>query len=110
MTTIEALKNNIQTLENSICKIQKELTDKKNLLKEELLKLDKVKGLAEYILFMGYPREIYYCWSSDSGEYDSFGDIKLKISYNYGYTDIVGLTEEEQSELEKLLGIEIVSD
>lgn len=103
MTTIETLKNNIQTLNDAISNMQKEIENKKDLLKEEFLKLGRVKGLAEYIRYMGYPRELYSSWGSDPGEYDKFGDIRIKIVYYYGYTDVVGLTDEEFSQLSSLL-------
>ena len=64
---------------------------------------DPIKGLAEYIKFMQYPTELYDCFSIDGGDYDDFNDVELKIVYNYCYTDVVGLSEEEFIRLQKLL-------
>ena len=94
---INALKTKIIDLELQIRAIEKET-------KEELSKLgDLVEELALYIKFNNYPKEIYSTFSTDIGEYDNYKHIKLKVVYNYGYTDIVGLTEQEFNRLENLL-------
>ena len=67
---------------------------------------DPVKGLAEYIKFMQYPTELYHCSCIDGGDYDDyddFNDVVLKVVYQYDYTDVVGLSEEEFIRLQKLL-------
>lgn len=94
---INALKTKIIDLELQIRAIEKET-------KEELSKLgDLVEELALYIKLNNYPKEIYSTFSIDIGEYDNYKHIKLKVVYNYGYTDIVGLTEQEFNRLENLL-------
>lgn len=94
---INALKTKIIDLELQIRAIEKET-------KEELSKLgDLVEELALYIKLNNYPKEIYSTFSTDIGEYDNYKHIKLKVVYNYGYTDIVGLTEQEFNRLENLL-------
>ena len=53
---------------------------------------------------MQYPTELYDCFSIEGGDYDDFtDDVELKIVYRYGYTDVVGLSEEEFIRLQKLL-------
>lgn len=91
----------IEKLKNKIQNLQKELYDYENELKEEFLKKDFIDGLFEYMLYQGYPLETYSSFSSDSGISDSFGKVQIKVCYNYGYTDIVGLTEEEFQQLDK---------
>lgn len=54
---------------------------------------DPVKDLAEYIKFMQYPTELYDSFSIDEGDYDTFNDVVMKVSYFYGYTDVVGLRQ-----------------
>ena len=49
---------------------------------------------------------IYPVFSYDSGEYDKYKNIKLKIVWEWGYTDVVGLTKEEFKRLEDILASE----
>lgn len=101
---MEEIENKINELNVKINKLSKEREELLKCLKEEYLKLDKVKGLASYIKYMGYPCDLYNSFGNDTGDvYDSFGDIEIKVVYRYGYTDIVGLTEEEFTELVGLL-------
>lgn len=101
MTTIEQLKERKAKLESELIQVNKDI-------KEELNNLPFVEGLAEYIKTQGYPTELYNCFGIDSGEYDSFGKARLKIVYNWGYTDVVGLTEEEFEQLKNLLDNETI--
>ena len=56
-----------------------------------------------------YPtNNLYDNFSWDNGDFDSFGDITIKVCYNYGYTDIVGLSKEEFKELCDIIGREEV--
>lgn len=103
MTAIDRIKDQIRTIEEEIYESKLKINVLTKQLKEEYLKLGKVKGLAGYIISMGYPTELYSCWGTDSGEGDKFGDIRLKVVYNYGYTDVVGLTVEEFNQLEELI-------
>lgn len=81
-------------------------------LKESILNdshLSKIEQLAFYLMLKKYPTDaLYDSFSWDNGEYDSFGDIQIKICYNYGYTDIVGLSKEEFKELCAIIGREEV--
>lgn len=96
MTTIEQLKERKAKLESELIQVN-------NSIKEECKKLPFVEGLAEYIKYQEYPTKLYHKFGMDHGERDSFDKAQLKVVYNYGYTDVVGLTNEEFEQLEKLL-------
>ena len=64
---------------------------------------DIVKEVALYMKINNYPTEIYPVFSYESGIYDSYRGVDLKIVYSQGYTDVVGLTKEEFTRLENLL-------
>ena len=79
-----------------------ELLEKK--IKEKIGSInDIVKEVALYMKIKGYPTDIYPVFSYESGVYDDYKDIELKIVDSVGYTDVVGLTKEEFKRLEKLL-------
>ena len=84
--------------------IQSEIELLEDKIKEKLSSInDIVKEVALYIKIKGYPTEIYDVFSYESGIYDDYKDIELKIVDSIGYTDVVGLTKEEFKRLEKLL-------
>ena len=84
--------------------IQSEIEHLENQIKEKLSSInDIVKEIALYMKIKDYPTEIYPVFSYESGEYDNYKEIELKIVYSHGYTDVVGLTKEEFKRLEKLL-------
>ena len=84
--------------------IQSEIELLEDKIKEKLSSInDIVKEIAIYIKIKGYPTEIYDVFSYESGIYDDYKDVELKIVYSYGYTDIIGLTNEEFKQLKKLL-------
>ena len=84
--------------------IQSEIEHLEDKIKEKLSSInDIVKEVALYIKIKGYPTEIYDVFSYESGIYDDYKDVELKIVYSQGYTDIVGLTREEFKRLENLL-------
>ena len=84
--------------------IQSEIELLENKIKEKIGSInDIVKEVALYIKIKGYPTDIYDVFSYESGVYDDYKDVELKIVYSQGYTDIVGLTREEFKRLEKLL-------
>ena len=94
------MKELIKELQNIQSKIEL-LEDK---IKEKLSSInDIVKEVALYIKIKGYPTDIYPVFSYESGVYDDYKDIELKIVDSIGYTDVVGLTKEEFKRLEKLL-------
>ena len=85
-------------------KLQIELQTLEMDIKDYFLKYDDpVKGLAEYIKFMQYPTEIYNCFSTDAGDYDTFGDVVMKVQYFYEYIDVVGLSDKDFEKLRNLL-------
>lgn len=84
--------------------IQSEIELLEDKIKEKLSSInDIVKEVALYIKIKGYPTDIYDVFSYESGVYDDYKDVELKIVYSQGYTDVVGLTREEFKRLEKLL-------
>ena len=84
--------------------IQSEIEHLEDKIKEKLSSInDIVKEIALYIKIKDYPTEIYDVFSYESGVYDDYKDVELKIVESYGYTDIVGLTREEFTRLENLL-------
>ena len=84
--------------------IQSEIELLEDKIKEKIGSInDIVKEVALYIKIKGYPTDIYDVFSYESGVYDDYKDVELKIVESYGYTDIVGLTKEEFKRLEKLL-------
>lgn len=77
-------------------KLEREIYESETHFKKELLeKKSLVDGFLEYMRFKGYPDEVYSEFGIDSGIRDSFGKVQIKVVYNYGYTDIVGLSDEE---------------
>ena len=94
------MKELIKELQN----IQSEIELLENQIKEKISSVnDKVKEIALYMKIKDYPTEIYDVFSYESGVYDDYKDVELKIVYSQGYTDIVGLTREEFKRLENLL-------
>ena len=94
------MKELIKELKN----LQSEIELLENQIKEKIGSVnDIVKEVALYMKIKGYPTEIYDVFSYESGVYDDYKDVELKIVYSQGYTDVVGLTREEFKRLEKLL-------
>ena len=94
------MKELIEELQN----IQSEIESLEDKIKEKIGSTnDIVKEVALYIKIKGYPTDIYDVFSYESGIYDDYKDVELKIVYSYGYTDVVGLTREEFTRLKKLL-------
>ena len=94
------MKELIEELQN----IQSEIESLEDKIKEKLSSInDIVKEVALYIKINDYPTDIYPVFSYESGVYDDYKDVELKIVYSQGYTDIVGLTREEFIRLKKLL-------
>ena len=84
--------------------IQSEIELLEDKIKEKLSSInDIVKEVALYMKIKGYPTEIYDVFSYESGIYDDYKDVELKIVYSYGYTDVEGLTREEFTRLKNLL-------
>ena len=87
--------------------IQSEIEHLENKIKEKLSSInDIVKEVALYIKIKGYPTDIYPVFSYESGDYDKYKNIELKIVWEWGYTDVVGLTKEEFKRLEDILASE----
>ena len=100
----EKIINKISSLKKEISNLNLQITALQDEIKEELSHIgDIVEELAVYIKLNNYPAEIYPEFGTDSGEYDRYKHIRLKIVYNYGYTDVLGLTKEEFNKLENIL-------
>ena len=95
----------ISSLQKEISNLNLQITTLQDEIKEELSQFrDIVEELAAYIKLNNYPTKIYPVFSyTDDGEYDEYKNIELKVSYHYGYTDVVGLTKEEFKRLEDIL-------
>ena len=94
------MKELIKELQN----LQSEIELLENKIKEKIGSInDIVKEVALYMKIKDYPTEIYPVFSYESGVYDDYKDVELKIMKSYGYTNIVGLTREEFTRLKKLL-------
>lgn len=103
-TSITETTNKLLSLKEKISDLELQIKTVNDEIKEEISKIgDIVEELAVYIKLNNYPTEIYSVFGIDSGEYDSYKHIRLKIVYNYGYTDILGLTKEEFDKLENIL-------
>ena len=103
-TSITETTNKLLSLKEKISDLELQIRTVNDEIKEEISKIgDIVEELAVYIKLNNYPTEIYPMFSIDSGEYDNYKHIRLKIVYNYGYTDISGLTKEEFDKLENIL-------
>ena len=72
---------------------------------DELRNLNDISAeIAIYIIFKGYPKEVRsFPKTYETIKYDSYKNIKLKPYSNYGFTDIIGLTEEEFKKLRQYL-------
>ena len=94
------MKELIKELQN----LQSEIELLEDKIKEKIGSInDIVKEVALYIKIKGYPTDIYDVFSYEAGVYDDYKEVELKIVESYGYTDIVGLTNEEFTRLKKLL-------
>ena len=94
----------ISSLQKEISNLNLQITTLQDEIKEELSHIgDTVEELAAYIKLNNYPTKIYPVFSFDGGEYDMYKNIKLKIVYEWEYTDVVGLTKEEFKRLEDIL-------
>ena len=87
----------LQNIQSEIELLEDKIKEKLNLIN------DIVKEVALYIKIKGYPTDIYDVFSYEAGVYDDYKEVELKIVESYGYTDIVGLTNEEFTRLKKLL-------
>ena len=96
--------NKLLALENIIERCRNVLEIKMQyLLKQKYYKLDIVYGLYLYLKARKYPLSVYDTFGIDHGERDSFKHLKIKVCYDYDYTDIVGLTKRQFKKLQKLI-------
>ena len=103
----EKIIDKISSLQKEISNLNLRITTLQDEIKEELSYIgDTVEELAIYIKLNNYPTKIFPVFSFDGGEYDIYKNIELKIVYEWEYTDVVGLTEEEFKRLEDILASE----
>lgn len=99
--------NKLLSLKKEISNLELQIKAKKDEINKEISQIgDIVKELATYIKLNNYPTDIYPIFSCDSGEYDKYKNIDLKIVDEWGYTDVVGLTKEEFKRLKDILASE----
>lgn len=104
-TTIkEKVMNNISSLQKEIYNLKIKICTLHNEIKKEISQIgDIVEELAIYIKLRGYPTELYSTFSRDAGDYDTYKNIRIKVVYDYGYTDVVGLTSKEFKRLQNII-------
>lgn len=104
---LQEINNKLETLRtlNYVLSELEEALEKERarLLREKYEKLDIVHGLYLYLRNREYPLDLYDCCGIDSGEWDMFKHVKIKVVYGYGYTDIMGLTKKQFKKLNKLI-------
>lgn len=104
---LENINNKLETLRTLnyvLSKLEKALEkERTRLLREKYEKTDIVHGLFLYLKSMEYPLDIYDSCGIDRGEWDKFKHVKIKAVYDYGYTDIMGLTKKQFNKLNKLI-------
>ena len=104
-TTIkEKTMSNLSSLQKEISNLELQIGTLQDKMQKELSQIgDIVEELAAYIKLNKYPTDIYPVFSYESGDYDKYKNIELKIVWEWGYTDVVGLTKEEFKRLEDIL-------
>ena len=104
---MKELMKEIDAINAEIKKKQIEINHLENTIKQKISSIgDIVKELALYIKLKNYPTELYPVCSYESGEYDEYKNIRLKIVYDYGYTDVVGLSQQDFERLKEIINSE----
>lgn len=104
---LQELDNKLETLRtlNYVLSELEEALEKERarLLREKYEKTDIVHGLFLYLKSREYPLDIYNSCGIDMGEWDMFKHVKIKVVYDYCYTDVMGLTKKQFKKLNKLI-------
>ena len=104
---MKELMKEIDAINAEIKKKQMEIHHLENTIKQKMDSIDDiVEELALYIKINKYPTELYPAFSYESGEYDEYKNIRLKIVYDYGYTDVVGLSQQQFECLKEIIDSE----
>ena len=104
---MKELMKEINAINAEIKKNQIEIIHLNYMIKQKMDSIDDiVKELALYIKINNYPTELYSVFSYESGEYDEYKNIRLKIVYDYGYTDVVGLSQQDFERLKEIINSE----
>lgn len=94
----------LRAFKGSLMEMERKLEKERNkLIKEKYEKLDIVHGLFLYLKSREYPLDIYDSCGIDMGDWDMFKHVKIKVVYNYCYTDVMGLTKKQFKKLNKLI-------
>lgn len=104
---LQELDNKLETLRaltGHLMAMERKLEIKRaKLLREKYEKLDIVHGLFLYLKSRDYPLEVYNSCGIDRGEWDMFKHVKIKVVYDWDYTDVIGLTKKQFKKLNKLI-------
>ena len=104
---MKELMKEIDAINAEIKKKQIEIIHLNYIIKQKMDSIgDIVKELALYIKLKNYPTELYSVFSYEPGEYDEYMGVRLKIVYDYGYTDVVGLSQQQFERLKELVNSE----
>ena len=104
---MKELMKEIDAINAEIKKKQIEIIHLNYMIKQKIISIgDIVEELALYIKINKYPTELYPVFSYESGEYDEYKSIRLKIVYDYGYTDVVGLSQQDFERLKEIINSE----
>ena len=104
---MKELMKEIDAINAEIKKKQMEINHLENTIKQKIISIgDIVEELALYIKINKYPTELYSEFSYESGEYDEYMGVRLKIVYDYGYTDVVGLSQQQFEHLKEIINSE----
>ena len=104
---MKELMKEINAINAEIKKKQIEIIHLNYIIKQKMDSIgDTVKELALYIKLKNYPTDLYPTYSYENGESDNYKTIWLKIVYDYGYTDVVGLTQQQFERLKELVNSE----
>ena len=104
---MKELMKEINAINAEIKKKQMEINHLENTIKQKMDSIgDTVKELALYIKLKNYPTDLYPTYSYENGEFDNYKTIGLKIIDNYGYTDVVGLSQQDFKRLKEIIDSE----
>ena len=104
---MKELMKEIDAINAEIKKKQIEIIHLNYMIKQKIISIgDIVEALALYIKINKYPTELYPAFSYEPGDYDEYMGVRLKIVYDYGYTDVVGLTQQDFERLKEIINSE----
>lgn len=104
MENINTIKERINNIYEKLNVLQDELGKLNEEYFKELENMDIVDAVVDVIIFNQLPRELYDSIGLDHHD-DTYTIKNVRISavYTYGYTDIIGLTDEQFEEVNNRL-------